>query len=943
MAQKQTKTITYELAKTFRDAFGFYEEGQQKTVYNSKSRVFKENGYTFTSSNDVLKELQKFGVSEDLSVKEAQVVLENWYNDLLKQQSSNEIPAPGYVSNTTLTPDQLKDFGEFAEKRAQQNADIRAREKQTIDDFIKGNEERIAKAKSLQDKLKDKVVYAKVIIPEQEKLNQDEQQILETLKKYATDERVSDINDLTPKQVLINDLSIKIEEILEPDLKNLTQEEKLVVAQTYAVKLVEEITKPTIDYIIPVQTAILAAIPKEIDSGSGIIQKSISDDPLLRQAKEGSMVLELENRNNQFTQKEIAKRIFGDKITPWIFGVDPAHITVIFADRVDREQLTYIVNFDHLNKEYEKVLDRQNKFIGEVKRIGVENIQNIFISEGRTLIKDKVTKSAVGKLISKDPVLNAIFAQNVLGDHVVWQAISQNRLTQVAVKLSPKIAGPVLGLFGKATPVITKAAGQAAGKVATQVAVKKGISGLIAKGVAFFAGLPAGPAGWVASIIGGELLSRVVENIGSKLRVWWTENKDKAGPAIAVGLGFGGLVLGGPAVGGLVLLGGLAATGTLAVAATGAFGVLGFIGRSVGIAIATPVIITLLVIPPLVAFIMLVINNSAYVVPPDARSLGLNVDNPYILVTKVANPDKFANPTTGKVTVTYTVTIKALKSPLSNISITETTCKVSKKNASTILKCPPELENVPPLPSGLTVSPTSPYSFTFTSEFDSKYADSSIFDAIKIKATVENKEIETSGSESVCVGDCPHGCFEISDDNEPWPDFGSKLEGATQRLTSEFPSFVDQACNGRDKVKLCYTTSNPTPNGTSGLCSGAIYAITSQVSDDEDRCVVNFNQCVFEGGRTDNDVFFLLTHELSHHIQWRDGGNMINKYENAGGPGELPLCSYNNTAGNSDEGSAEANALYANGGVASFSTCLMNFQSQYPNNYNYAQSYMNNP
>ena len=104
-------------------------------------------------------------------------------------------------------------------------------------------------------------------------------------------------------------------------------------------------------------------------------------------------------------------------------------------------------------------------------------------------------------------------------------------------------------------------------------------------------------------------------------------------------------------------------TGSLATFATGAFGVLGFIGRSVGIAIATPVIVTLLVLPPLVAFIMLVINNSAYVVPPSARTLATmgQVVSPYIDIQKVASPaGPFQNSDLPK-TIEYTITITAKK------------------------------------------------------------------------------------------------------------------------------------------------------------------------------------------------------------------------------------------------------------------------------------------
>ena len=153
--------------------------------------------------------------------------------------------------------------------------------------------------------------------------------------------------------------------------------------------------------------------------------------------------------------------------------------------------------------------------------------------------------------------------------------------------------------------------------------------------------------------------------------------------------------------------------------------------------------------------------------------------------------------------------------------------------------------------------------------------------------------------------------------------------------------FVDKACSNTPTIKLCYTTKNPSPIGDS-LCVNNIYAIHAHNTNG---CDINFNQC---GVRNDTkDASFILTHEISHHVQKFDGGDMVARHQNSGATSELPLCSYSGTIKNGVknpyEGSAEANALYATGGTASFSTCSMNFQSQYPRNYSYAQEYMNKP
>lgn len=977
MIQKQTqaKTITYELAKTFRDAFGFYEDGQ-KTIYSSKPRTFKENGYTFTSTNDVLKELQKFGVSEDLSVKEAQFVLEKWYNDLLKQQGSKETPAPEYVSNTTLTPDQIVNFDKDVE-RIEESEKIRAGQKQVTESFEKRNkeiydqqrtiQEQIKKAQELGPKFTDKKVYATV---ERQAIvaNLETQKSFETLTEYASYAET--------RTDLINQLTESIQPLTGTDA---------IITRTIAVQLVNDIANPELAHEKVREIAIEEAIEQ---NKGGILEKVLQkENTLIETAKKGAILEAEVMKNSVFLTREIAESILPLEIVEQIYG--PKQIKVILSSEKSG-QTTHEVDLEKSVKNYEINLKEQNKFLDSVREGGVDGAKSVFRSQLYSNVNIYLAKapkgSALGKVYSSDAV-KAILTQGS-PNALELKYFGKNPLLQTYFKYSPEsmpyfklfteVTGVSVGV-GVATKIIpltyggggiplakiayiqqvkslgipytlgtkvggkfavglgARTAGQAAGKAVTAVATKTGVTAtLSATLTAAGASVPVpvlnvilAAAGWVA----GELVS--------KLKTWWTKNKDKAGPAIAIGLGFGGLMLGGPGAGAVGLGVGLAATGSLAAFAAGAFGVLGFIGRSIGIAIATPVIITLLVIPPLVAFIMLVINNSAYVVPPGLSSSALNggADNPYMLVTKIASPNKIDNPTSPQ-QVIYGISIKAIKESLFNVRITAVKCTVLKKDGKK-MECPDE--DVPPLEEGKSISPTQVHAFSFISRYDVRFNDSLVMDSIEVTAELaDGTVITTSGSASLCVGECPHGCFKISNDNEAWPqNYSSTISTAVAELTSKFPQFVDKACVGRPSVKLCYTTKDPSPIGTKGLCDNAIYAITSELSDSNDGCVINFNQCGVRGSST--DAFFLLTHEISHHISWRDGGEMINSYLNKGAQHELPLCSYSGTQGDPDEGSAEANALYANGGTASFSTCSMNFQSQYPKNYSYAQEYMNKP
>jgi hypothetical protein len=183
------------------------------------------------------------------------------------------------------------------------------------------------------------------------------------------------------------------------------------------------------------------------------------------------------------------------------------------------------------------------------------------------------------------------------------------------------------------TQVAVVAGTQAGGQLAV------GTSTFLTKALTLLGGL----SSWATaglSLIGGYLFGKLLEKVN-----WAKVKKFVSEYVLPLAVG-GGLVMFGAPIAGLVaggLLFGVARGATLASITAGAFGVIGFIGRSIGIAIATPVIITILVIPPLVAFIMLVINNSAYVVPPSLTEFGIGrITSPYIDITKTASPRAFS-------------------------------------------------------------------------------------------------------------------------------------------------------------------------------------------------------------------------------------------------------------------------------------------------------------
>jgi len=704
---------------------------------------------------------------------------------------------------------------------------------------------------------------------------------------------------------------------IESKLENVPEEQKTLISRTAAVEIVEKLAKPEVVIETQVQTAILRAVSED---KTGVLPKVLNqDDNLLLTAKRGSTLLELENRNSEYLSKNIAKNIFGSKLTASIYGTE--QIQIILSETKIEGQTTHQINLGDLNQNQIQVLNHQNELLNSAQQFGVNKIEGFFTNQSRVYLAEKIAKLPAGSVVKKtysSPITQTILARYGLAQPVVWETVGQTGFVKLAMQIAPDTAGPMLSLAGKALgkefvkPVV--------GKVATQIAVKTGFGATITTALSSL-GAAAGPVGLAITTAIVAAITAVGKMINwPKIKQWFIDNKE-----VFVGLGAGaGLLIGGPVAG--LVTGGLlmAATGTLGAFAMGAFGVFGFIGRSIGIAIATPVIITLLVLPPLVAFIMLVINNSAYVVPPFSSSSLTGADNPYLLVTKTAEPNKISNPTS-KTTVTYTVSIKALKAALTNIKLVSTECTVTSKTKTAV--CPPE--NIPELPADLSISPTNPYAFTFTVNYSSFYADSLVYDSIEISAdSTEKTGITTSGSATLCIGDCPTDCAKVSDNAQKWPsNLKSNSENALGKLSSKYQGFMAKVCAKNEEINLCY---NP-PQISPGYFAWHIHNAQGN------KCDIYFNE---KGLKSDKDALFLITHELTHHIQNINSGS-VEQYDNTGAWSEISsrgFCTYSDTKGSITESMAEANGLYAS--VPSWGSCASNYKNLYPKNYMFAKKFM---
>ena len=395
---------------------------------------------------DFNRRLKEIGISTELKPKEIELKLQQFYETLIKvpkftDQTPNDMPA-----STTLNSQQLKDLGEQAEKRAQQKSDINAREKQTVEDFIKQNQERITRAQAVQEKLRDKVVYARVVVPDQPTLTETEQKDLDTLREYAK-------ADETSRSHLIDDLAEKIEEKIKTDLKEVPEEQIKILARSTAVDITARLVSPEIANEIPVQVAILGAINKDIEQKEkGVVNKIIPDDSLLKAAKEGSVIIELNARNEDFTSRAIANKLLGPRIAPTLYP-SPEAIQIILTEKMATGQSTHIVNLGDLNQNQIQALEHQNKLLGSLQQVGVGRTREILTSYGRTYLAEKMAGLPAGSVLKKtysSSITQSILAKYGFANPVAWQTTAQlGQFGGLFMKIAPDTAGPILSLAGK--------------------------------------------------------------------------------------------------------------------------------------------------------------------------------------------------------------------------------------------------------------------------------------------------------------------------------------------------------------------------------------------------------------------------------------------------------------------------------------------------------------
>jgi hypothetical protein len=510
--------------------------------------------------------------------------------------------------------------------------------------------------------------------------------------------------------------------------------------------------------------------------------------------------------------------------------------------------------------------------------------------------------------------------------------IKQNILNPILDKVSGKISEPLKakaenilvkglekgGLKLAKTKFATKAVGAAVLKTAAAIGAKTGISALLGAatgGVSL--------AIQAALMLGSKLLLPIKKLVSSVLS-FITGEKDLRkqiavlGGATAIAFLAAGQIV--PAtVAGAVSLGSAASiagggsvvTGIAGAISAAIFGLLGIVTAS----LLVPLLIAFVIIPLFFVITVYIINTGAYVVPyggftstfPSPR------ENPYIGVEKTADPARIENPPPTRI-VTYTITVTARQGSLTNISF-EYDCRVMGTSGD---DCPDISPPIPEPPSIIT--PTESFTFSYQATYDASHSDSIVVDTFAVSADVEGTTRQTgTTSANLIIGNPPTGCMVVSDAAQTWPaEYRTVLEEAIIRLASEQPVFTSRVCLDGE-IPLCYDPDSVTYWGWH----------------------VHRRDCdiLFSGGgfRRANDAIYILTHEVSHHLQ-RVMPELQRQYENSGALRELPICSYVATS-TPGEGFAENNALYVEYPSYWRSMCgNTTYPERYPIHYNFADT-----
>ena len=622
------ETMTLDKIEALRSAFGWFYDQELNNPFSDKSTGFKFNDVTqyvdYLNSDEV-------GIPLKTSAKHIGIILEQWYETLTQTptpeyEHADQTKTPQYESQsqTTITEEsnpeafveaqKREESARIAEQKAKEDVQRGMERQQQIYEEQQKIREQIRENKELKQKieeLQEKDVYVKVEEkPIETDLPEEKTKILEDLKQAAIENQ-------------------------QETTKQLAEEIKSRIADTTPPEIVDSLSNQTALYTVGTLTGDISYSPTIQQS----VVEELSANPetisgILKNPEIANQTVNVINALSTGSQREaynLSQRVltsaFGEDFTEALSNQN--NFVVSVSTTPEPEYSAY--SMSNISDSYSQELEGRDRILEDVKGLAVDS--------GKTRAVTEFNKYLIGRIdrLPSGHFLKGEFAQNTmsifgLGAPVNW-AVAEGASPIIKLAVSSGY-GPVLGTIQSATgwnlgvtktaveagklalekggaAIAGKAAGQAVGQAAVQTATKTGLAATLSTALAGL-GAWAGPVGIAIGTAVGTLLGKLLEKIDwAKVKGWLKDN----GPIILLG---GGLLLGGPAWGIGLGLGGLALAGkfTALGIARGTWRFFRRIGTFFLITIGTPFIVTLLVLPPLIAFIMFVINSGAYLVPP---------------------------------------------------------------------------------------------------------------------------------------------------------------------------------------------------------------------------------------------------------------------------------------------------------------------------------------
>ena len=609
-----------ELLNNLRTLFGEYVDENSNPVKGKEKELEK-----------LLDKLHRVGIDEKSTLKQKGIALEQWNEYLQQNAQTTQTEAPQYEAPTTSNIPQkgLREVQE-AELAAREAAVAAAKEKgvEQTKEFI---ESQLKRVKAIKVDPKEK-------IPEVT-LNQED-------KEKLRDMGVAAKTDPGTAQKIIEE---KIEESLAKSAEKVRGAVPEEIVTKAAVDLVDKV-KPYGDYATATEipTKVQAMNPASPIAAVAVLNDAklkglITDEEMRKILVENAQTLALALENERGVNSTLTNSIFYKypNISSVLYGPEQITKFEISDDQSERNQEGVDVDLREVVDRGKDIRDFWGKIAsGKTSVSEASEATTTFVTRYTPSVNIAISSQA-SSLISKALPATAAIVGFKTG------ALAQQWLIQGAPRLmSPQIAGwltsggtqqiiassaftskfaiqTVSGKYGLAIATGKnvyganvlmgglKIGGSKIAIAASATGTKVAASGIFARIGAFLGS--AGPI--VGTLIGaavGWLVGKVIEKIPWK----------KVLPVLA---GIAGFFLFGPLIGlglGLgtaALIGagsGIGVGATLAGIGTGVVGFFGALGSAMVISIGTPILVTLLVFPVVVALILFIINSGAYVVPP---------------------------------------------------------------------------------------------------------------------------------------------------------------------------------------------------------------------------------------------------------------------------------------------------------------------------------------